>query len=847
MTGARPRVIGVRGARTHNLRGIDVDIPEGAFVVVTGPSGSGKSSLAFGTIHAESVRRFASATRALESSFASIDPPDVDAIEGLGVTIGLSQRAATRSARSTVATACGVADPIRRIFSAIGSPGCPHCGGVGVRHTASDVVDAIASLAQGTRLTILAEVARGELGDARETLGALARAGFVRARLDGEIVSLDDVAGKPRKVRRAVDVVVDRLSVRADDVARLREAVTLAYRTGRGRVLVALEGGEERAYSASPTCESCGRDLEPIDPSTFRVRDPRSACEVCGGTGLASAEPAKRKARRRADDDEDESLAFAECARCEGSGFRAFALDVRAMGATFRALHTTPVRDVVTGLDTVRVPSVAQAALGSLRSVLRFLVDVGLGHLSLSRRAPTLSGGEIARVRLAGLLGNEMVGVTYVLDEPTAGLHASERGPVVRAMRDLVTRGNTVLCVEHERDVLTECDHVIELGPGAGVEGGALVLACARDAVPPESLSGRVVRDALRPFERDPRRSTHDLELRGIQRFPFAGADIRIPHGLLTFVTGPSGSGKSTLLGLLADAHAASHAKSGEARTPFVASGFDAIPRCLRLDDTSGAPSSRSFVATRLGVFTELRELFAALPESRVRGFDASTFGLAKGGARCEVCEGLGVVELPSIAGLAARVECERCHGGRFDDAIAEVRYRGLSLVDVLRGTLDESLGRFEAIPKIQRPLAAAVRIGLGHLTLGRSLVDTSGGELVRLRLAAELGVRASNPLVLLDEPTRGLHPIDVRRLVDALDELVSLGATLVVADHALEAIACADHVLDLDVDPGARHARVVATGSPVEISRVPASLTGRALADRADPMNSRKKPLRTK
>lgn len=828
----------VRGARTHNLRGFDVELPHEALTVITGPSGSGKSSLAFATIHAESVRRYLSASRSTDADAVALARmPDVESIEGLGATLGLSQRGVLRSPRTTVATLAGVAAPLRRIYAAFARPACGVCGGETERHEVGRVVEAMSGTAEGTRLTVLACVADGEVGDGRQTLAALARAGFVRARIDGKVVALADVTGLPPRVAHVIEAVVDRIVHRASEADRLREAVELAYRTAGDTVTMAIEGEGERSFSRLPRCLACGAAAELLPKDAFRPDPATGACSRCGGRGYLEEDapaPKRRGRAARTPDDEDERVAAgsSDCPDCEGLGLLRSAMLARVAGHSYRDVVLRPVAELgpfcADVVDRVEGARSIEPTLIAMSAASAFLVDVGLGHLSLSRRSPTLSNGELARVRLSGLLANELTGLVYVLDEPTAGLHPSERPAIIRAMRRLVDRGNTVVCVEHDVEVVRAADHVVELGEGAGPSGGRLITSAPPSALPEASLTRSLLEGALDAPAREPRAPRDLLVLEGLTLGPFVDLDVRIPRGRLTVVSGISGSGKTTLLGALASAHARIDAGSAVEFASRV-EGFGAFARTVRLDDATSVAGPRALVATRLGIFKALRDLFAALPDARAKGFDAGRFALHAKGGRCESCAGTGKAVLE---GEAAQVDapCERCEGRRYDAATLAIRYRGLSMADVLEGTIVESIARFEAIPSIHEALSQTRRLGLDYLQLGRPIRELSGGESQRLRLAAELSGKApAKALYLLDEPSRGLHAVDVRRLIHALDELVEAGATVVVAEHSLDAIASADYVLDLGVDVE-RRSFVRDQGAPAEIASRRLGPTGEAL-----------------
>ncbi|MDP6410124.1 MAG: excinuclease ABC subunit UvrA [Planctomycetota bacterium] len=940
VAGGSQGVLRIRGARQHNLAGVDLDLPRERLVAVTGLSGSGKSSLAFDTLFREGQRRFLETLSAYARQFLGrMEKPDVDAVEGLSPTIAVDQKSIARGSRSTVGTLTEIVDHLRVLYARAGRAHCPGCRLPVRRQTPEAIVAAILTDHAALRVQLLAPVVRGRKGAHRKLLGDLRRSGLVRARIDGELCRLEDVEELERYRLHTVEAVVDRLKPDPEQPARLREAVDAALELGDGD-LVLLADGAERAFSIQRCCPGCGEEVPPLEPRLFSFNSPHGACPGCEGLGFVRrateravvrdsalslregalavtrasggallfprvdfaflervgashgfdldtpwkqlSEQARARVLHGTGDERfpDSSswsgrrfrgnaswkrrfrgvlpallraqdsgglkrmarrfLAEEACADCEGSRLRP-APNAVLLGETPLAdLVTCPVATLPRRLDALslepREARIARDLLAEVRRRVDFLLGLSLGYLTLSRRADSLSGGEAQRIRLAAQLGAGLQGVTYVLDEPSIGLHARDQAQLLDALRSLRDGGNSVLVVEHDEATLRAADYLVDVGPGAGRDGGRIV-ACGTPAevARADSPTGRLLRGELEmpaPAERRAGRA-ESLVVRGAGAHNLADIDVAFPLGRLVAVTGVSGSGKSTLVDGVLRRSLERHL-GREAPPPLAHEGIDGLDLVDELVVIDASPigrTPRSNPATYTGALGPIRDLFASLPESKLRGYTRSRFSFNVSGGRCETCQGAGslLVELQFLAPVT--VTCEDCGGGRFQDATLDVRYDSRSIADVLDLTIDEALELFADHPRIARPLTVCSEIGVGYLTLGQPSTTLSGGEAQRVKLARELSRRPRrHTLYLLDEPTIGLHAADVARLLAALQALVDRGHTVVVVEHDLSVVWAADHVIDLGPEGGDGGGRVLVEGSPEEVLACAASHTGRAL-----------------
>jgi excinuclease ABC subunit A len=886
----------------HNLKNVDLDLPRNALVVITGPSGCGKSSLAFDTLFAEGRRRYieslsVSARRALGGAAR----PDVDLIDGLSPAIAVSQGAVGRSPRSTVGTLTEVDDHLRLLLARIGEVSCPGCGAPVEARTPSEIVDEVMALAEGTRVMVLAPWRRAHTGDLTGALQGLQRDGFVRVRVDGEVVALDELPPLDPARPHDVDVVVDRIAVRPTARARTLDAVELALRLGGGTVSAAVHGGETFVRTTRFACARCGRVMPDVTPSLFSFNSPAGQCPRCAGLGVerdtdtgvkdptrslrGGAVPGWKKAlpdaltryaaslgvdldapwnelppRAREElllgdgdlwpgidallRDDDDGItpsgrfeASRPCALCAGARLRPEALCVRVAGANLADLSRETLSQLRERLRAVQVPprhaEVASRILTEVLGRLDYLARVGVGYLTLARTAPSLSTGEGQRVRLATQLGGGLSGVLYVLDEPCRGLHPTDRARLREALHALVRAGNSVVVVEHDLDTVREAAHVVDMGPGAGPLGGEVlaqgtvgdIIASPRSVTGPWLSGARRLRRTPRPVGNGPA-----LTLRDVRTHNLRGVTARVPLGALTAVTGVSGSGKSSLvLGTLVPAVRAVIAGArGEA---LGLEGAGAVQRLVALDASPLGRSARSTPATLLGVLDPLRDLFAALPEAKARGYRAARFSYNARGGRCERCRGDGVLRVAMEFLADVSLPCDACGGRRYEPETLAVTWRGMSIADVLALTVDAALAQFEAHPKIRAPLRALHDVGVGYLRLAQPSATLSGGEAQRVRLARELVRRTTaGTLYVLDEPTAGLHRSDVEAVMHLLGGLVDEGATVVIIEHDPAVIALADHVIDLGPGAGPDGGEMLWQGDLAGLCGVAGSRTAEAL-----------------
>jgi len=925
--------IRIRGAREHNLKNVDLSLPKNRLVVITGLSGSGKSSLAFDTLYAEGQRRYVESLSAYARQFLDLmQKPDVDGIEGLSPAISIEQKSTSHNPRSTVGTVTEVYDYLRVLFARVGRPYCPSCGKPIASQTVQQMVDQILSLPEGERIYVLAPVVRGRKGEYRKLLADLLREGFVRARVNGQVVELQDGLPLERYKAHTIEVVVDRLVIKAGIQGRLTESVELALQKGDGLAIVhRLSEESDQLFSERLSCPDCGTALPEMEPRLFSFNSPHGACAECSGLGVKmELDPAKivpnpalslnrgaiapwpgeggfwyremlgglaremgfsmdtpfgklpeearntilfgtngrkiaydvrrersryqfehafegvvpnllrryRETKSESSRQEIESfMSTAPCPACHGRRLKPEALSVRVGSHTIASFTDLSVDRALEALDTLelgpRDREIARMVLKEIRSRLTFLANVGLGYLSLSRSATTLSGGESQRIRLATQVGSQLTGVLYVLDEPSIGLHQRDNRRLLDtllAMRDL---GNTVVVVEHDEETIRSADHVVDLGPGAGVHGGEVV---AQGQVPdlcesPRSVTGAYLagRRSI-PIPAKRRAPRAHLRVLGAEENNLKNLDVSVPLGVLTVVAGVSGSGKSTLVhevlykGLMAKIY---HSMDKPGRHRAI-EGWERLDKVIEIDQSPIGRTPRSNPATYTGLFTPIRDLFAQVPESRARGYRPGRFSFNVKGGRCEACQGDGVLQIEMHFLPDVYVTCDTCKGKRYNRETLEVRFKGKTVAEVLDMTVSEALEFFEKVPLVHRKLQMLEDVGLGYVHLGQQATTLSGGEAQRIKLARELSRRATGQtLYVLDEPTTGLHFEDVKHLLAVLHRLVEAGNTVVVIEHNLDVIKCADSILELGPEGGEAGGRLIAQGTPEEVAGVEASPTG--------------------
>ncbi len=819
----------VKGARVHNLKNIDVEIPRDKLVVVTGVSGSGKSSLAFDTVYAEGQRHYMQSLSTYARQLLNpLARADVDSISGLSPAIAVPQRRFHENPRSTVGTLTEIHDHLRLLFTHAGKPHCRRCGSAITVHTVQQMVDDLMKLPADTRIQVLAPLPHHDPAEYRRRIESSIRAGFVRIKVDGEILELADLPGIAPCGR--ADLLVDRLVIREGAAKRLADSIEVALEHGGGVVNIDLHdspAAASRRYTQRSVCLDCGAPFPEPTPQLFSFNSPHGTCPACQGLGIRAPTGSRRPAAQA-------TAPPKTCSECAGTRLRSESRHMRINGMDIGQVSALPlsafsrfIEDV--GLDE-RETAVAGNVLREIRERTDALLKLELGHLSLGRSSDSLSGGECQRIRLAAHLGARLSGVIYVLDEPTVGLHPRDTARLLGILRELRDRGNTVLVVEHDRDVITAADHLIDMGPGAGVEGGEVLAAGSVEDLRrnPASRTGAWLRDKAAAPGRPPRQRAGTVSLRHADRHNLKDISVDFPVGLLTCVTGVSGSGKSSLV--VDTLYRAARGRTGSAAK---AAGLDRFDRVLYVDQGSIGRSSRSTPATYGGLFDPLRNLFARLPEARMRGYGAGRFSYNAAGGRCEACLGGGTVDIAMQFLPDASVTCDVCGGRRYNRETLEIRYKGASIADVLDLTVTEALDFLGNIPLLQRRLESMWQVGLGYLRLGQPATTLSGGEAQRVKLARELGKSSGGEaLYLFDEPTTGLHFDEVGRLVEILDRLVESGHTVIAIEHNPDFVRCADYIVDLGPEGGEDGGYVVAAGTPEEVAGVPGSATGQHLKE---------------
>ena len=932
--------IRIRGARTHNLKNVDLDLPRDKLIVITGLSGSGKSSLAFDTIYAEGQRRYVESLSSYARQFLAImEKPDVDHIEGLSPAISIEQKSTSHNPRSTVGTVTEIYDYLRLLFARVGEPRCPDHGVTLQAQTVSQIVDHIVALEEGARLMLLAPVVDSRKGEHLQVLEELRSQGYVRARIDGDIVELDQAPTLDKRRKHTIEAVVDRFKVRPDMQQRLADSLETALHLSDGLVRVAFMDGAqpELVFSAKFACPHCGYSLAELEPRLFSFNNPAGACPGCDGLGsrqffdparivhhpdLSLAAGAVRGWDRRnayyfqlltclashydfdidtpfqalpnavrkvllygSDDDdieftylsdrggsktqirpfegiipnmerryrETESsvvrddlakyLSTQPCPDCHGARLRCEARHVYIADTTLPQITTMAVENAHGFFSELDLPGkrgdIAAKIVKEIQERLQFLVNVGLNYLSLDRSADTLSGGEAQRIRLASQIGAGLVGVMYVLDEPSIGLHQRDNERLLDTLTYLRDLGNTVIVVEHDEDAIRSADYLVDIGPGAGVHGGRVVAqGTLREVIgSPESLTGQFLsgrRSIAVPTRRTPPDAERQLLIRGASGNNLKNIDIAIPVGLMSCVTGVSGSGKSTLINDTVYRHAAI-AINGSSADPAPCAevhGLEHFDKVVDIDQSPIGRTPRSNPATYAGLFTPIRDLFAATPEARARGYSPGRFSFNVKGGRCEACQGDGVIKVEMHFLPDIYVRCDVCKGHRYNRETLEVKYKDRNIFEVLEMTVEDALAFFSAVPVLKRKLQTLADVGLSYITLGQSATTLSGGEAQRVKLARELSKRdTGRTLYILDEPTTGLHFHDIQQLLDVLTRLRDHGNTVVIIEHNLDVIKTADWLIDLGPEGGDQGGRIIATGTPEDIAAHEGSHTGRFLA----------------
>jgi excinuclease ABC subunit A len=823
----------IKGAREHNLKNIELSIPRDAITVITGPSGSGKSSLAIDTIYAEGQRRYVESLSAYARQFLEqLQKPDVDSIEGLSPSIAIDQRTVSKSPRSTVGTITEIYDYMRVLYTRIGKPYCYNCNTLISKQEAKDIIQSVMLLPQGSRLQILSPIIRERKGEYRKELQEMRREGFIRARIDGKMMDLtQDIVLKKHK-RHTIEIVIDRLIIKLGIERQLKDAIETALSYSDTVVINLIAGDRDMLFSKTAVCPNCGISYPDINPMFFSFNSRQGACPRCNGLGFENL------------DEDSEAIEDKKyCRLCNGSRLRKEALSIKIQDINIGEFAQMSVSDALFFVKnlilTDREQTIAFRVLKEVRDRLHFLEKVGLEYLTLDRSSLTLSGGEAQRIRLATQLGSSLTGVLYILDEPSIGMHPRDCKKLLESLASIKDAGNTLVVVEHDEETIRWADYIVDMGPGAGLNGGWIVasgrpdeIARNRESITGEYLSGFMSIEI--PYMR--RNPKDFIQIISAQEFNLKEINVKIPLGTFTCVTGVSGSGKSTLVieilyKALSKELYGSNVSPGHCRE---IRGMDKIHGVKCVDQSPLGKTPRSNPATYTGIFTFVRELFSQVTDSRIRGYTPSRFSFNLAGGRCESCRGDGLVKVEMHFLPDVYVPCDACKGKRYNRETLDIKYKGKNIADVLDMTVYEALQFFSSIPLIRQRLEVLEDVGLGYLKLGQPASTLSGGEAQRVRLSKELGKKSTgNTLYILDEPTTGLHFVDIQKLLNVINSLVDSGNTVIVIEHNLDVIKSADYIIDLGPEGGEGGGRVIAEGTPEEVSMNPKSYTGRFLRDK--------------
>ena len=929
--------IKILGAREHNLKNVDVTIPRDKLVVMTGLSGSGKSSLAFDTIYAEGQRRYVESLSSYARQFlGQMEKPDVDYIEGLSPAISIDQKTTSKNPRSTVGTVTEIYDYLRLLYARIGIPHCPKCGKEVKRQTLDQIVDKVTELPEGTKIQILAPVVRGKKGEHKKVFENAKKNGFVRVKADGEMYDLSEEINLKKTFKHTIEIVVDRLVVRENMNQRLADSIETAIGLTGDVVTVEIIGGESMNFSQNYACDDCGISLQELAPRLFSFNNPYGACPECDGLGhLLKFDPSlvvidetkslvdgAIRASGWGSSSDEESMAYmyysalaekykfdintpfkdlsdevknvvfygtgdeklemhytrgygsgsykaafegiinnlerrykettsiytryelerylneTDCPKCHGARLNEEVLAVTINGKNIYEFTCMPINEAMDFINEIKLTDrekmIANQVLKEIKSRLKFLLDVGLDYLTLSRASATLSGGEAQRIRLATQIGSGLTGVLYILDEPSIGLHQRDNDRLIGTLKHLRDLGNTVIVVEHDTDTMYAADHIIDIGPGAGINGGRLVgQGTVEDIIKsPESITGKYLSGELKiEVPKTRRKPAGWLTIKGARENNLKNINVKVPLGVITCVTGVSGSGKSSLVNEILYKHLArelNHARTraGEHKT---IEGVEQLDKIINIDQSPIGRTPRSNPATYTNLFNDIREVFANTNESKMRGYKAGRFSFNVKGGRCEACSGDGIKKIEMHFLADVYVPCEVCKGKRYNRETLEVKYKGKNIYDVLEMTVDEAVVFFENLPKLKRKLEVLQEVGLGYVKLGQSSTTLSGGEAQRVKLATELSKQSTGKTIyILDEPTTGLHTADVHKLTEVLNRLVEGGNTVVVIEHNLDVIKTADYIIDMGPEGGIRGGEVIAKGTPETVAKSEISYTGK-------------------
>ncbi len=834
------KFIVVRGAREHNLKNIDVAIPRDKITVITGPSGSGKSSLAMDTIYAEGQRRYVESLSAYARQFLEqMQKPELDYIDGLSPSIAIDQKTVTKSPRSTVGTITETYDYMRVLYTRIGVPYCYRCGSVIATQDINNIIAPVCSLPEGTRIQVLAPLVRGRKGEYKKELQQMRTDGFVRARIDDKMVELtQDITLKKQKLH-TIEIVIDRFIIKQGIERQIKHAIDTSLKYADTVVINLVDENRDIPFSKTLACPNCGISYPEIEPRLFSFNSKYGACPKCNGMGFEGLTDEEYQ-----DDVYEQELShLPTCKACAGMRLRKEALTVKIGDINIGEFSAMSVEEARTYVDSLNLSArewtISKRVLKEVSDRLSFLDKVGLGYLTLNRPSLTLSGGEAQRIRLATQLGSSFTGVLYVLDEPSIGLHPKDCGKLLKNLAAIRDSGNTVIIVEHDEETIRWADHIIDMGPGAGKNGGWIIAAGSPEEIQnnESSITGKYLSKKLFIPLPSKRRVPKDfLIIEGASEFNLRDINVSIPLSSFVCVTGVSGSGKSTLIfEVLYKALARQLYKSKVTPGKYRRiEGLEKIDKVICVDQSPLGRTPRSNPATYTGIFAFIRDLFAQLADSRVRGYKVSRFSFNLAGGRCEACQGDGLKKIEMHFLQDVYVTCDVCKGKRYNKETLDIYYKGKNIADILEMTISEGLEFFAAIPPLKQRLDILEDIGMGYLILGQPATTLSGGESQRLRLSKELGKKATgNTLYILDEPTTGLHFVDVQRLLNVINRLVDMGNSVIIIEHDIDIVKSADYVIDLGPEGGNDGGRIIATGTPEEVARVEASHTGRFLAQR--------------
>lgn len=833
----------IKGAREHNLKNIDVKIPRDKITVITGPSGSGKSSLAIDTIYAEGQRRYVESLSAYARQFLEqMQKPDVEYIEGLSPAIAIDQKTVTRSPRSTVGTITEIYDYMRVLYTRIGIPYCYQCGSVISTQDLHNIIRSILSLPTGTKIQVLAPIVRERKGEYKKELQQMRMNGFVRARIDGKMVDLTQDITLKKQQRHTIEIVIDRFIIKPSIDRHIKQAIDTSLRYADTVIINLLDENRDIPFSRTLACPRCGISYPEIEPMLFSFNSKYGACPRCNGIGFEGiSDGSGGKSSEFGVIDGKELTHVVPCKECNGMRLRKEALSIKLHNVSIGEFAAMSVRDAkafVEGLNlSEREMAISKRVIKEVKDRLLFLERVGLGYLTLDRPSLTLSGGEAQRIRLATQIGSSLTGVLYVLDEPSIGLHPRDCEKLLKSLSSIRDTGNTVIIVEHDEETIKSADNVIDMGPGAGKNGGWIIsTGSPADIMKDEaSITGKYLSGRLTIPVPEKRRKPKDfLKITGASEFNLKNINVSIPLGVFVCVTGVSGSGKSTLIFEILYKALSRHIYNSSLIPGKYKKidNMDKVDKVICIDQSPLGRTPRSNPATYTGILTIIRELFSQLPDSKIRGYKPSRFSFNVSGGRCEACQGDGLKKIEMHFLPDVYVICDVCKGKRYNKETLDIFYKGKNMSDILEMTISEAIEFFSAIPPLKQRLDILEDMGMGYLKLGQSATTLSGGEAQRLRLSKELSKKATgNTLYILDEPTTGLHFVDIQRLLNVINRLVDMGNSVIVIEHDLDIIKSADYIIDLGPEGGEEGGRVVAVGTPEEVAKNKESYTGRFLA----------------